>query len=571
MDFLRSKELKDAMHLTHQLFTPSDGQAQEIAKSTVDCLVKKIRQHKHAEISSGILHDTHLLPWLERQMHFMGSKALVHEMMHFPLTNPEDIALRQNWIRSQPNVQRVIADLAAHETDVLWALRLPDIKKAWPMPLLFPCWPVVHKMNRIPWVTEFYQIYRLYFAPTMNLIYPASVFFGPWWYLKYKLKWNISLNTYVGFLANILRELFRLDLANLKQSLARILTFAAYILIYVYTIVQSVDIALMLHRVRQQLRAKLKSICTFVAEAERLVCNVPRVFFEHFGVCDPGHRPPKFSTNMATMYNLWTSGKHRDYLTGLLHKIYVINVISMARSWMEQRSSRWSFVHMDPLQPFMIHKMKNPVLPPQQQSNPLKLAHNLIITGPNAAGKTTYVKSILCNVLLSQTLGVSYATECTTPIFHTIASFMRINDQVGRESLFEAEVHRCLKAINDLKQDLKHEKRAIVLLDEPMHSTPPIEGAAAAMAFIKQISEIPGVRSITTTHFFPITALEKECAGQFINVGFDAKSSKKRILFTYKVRRGPSFQCIALDLLRQKRFPKSFILDAIKFKNKICP
>lgn len=572
MDFLRSKELKDAMHFTHELFSPSSDQAQMTANRSLDTLLHTLRKKPHAKISDGLLNDTQLLPWLAQQMQFMGSRTLVQEMIQLPLTRPEDIQVRQDWIRSQPNVKRALAEIAPLEKDVLWALDLPDIQKAWPMPILFPCWPVVRQMNRIPWLSDFYQIYRLYISPSMNLLYPASIFFGPWWYLKHKLKWNISLATYTGFLTSISRELFKIDRANLKQSFVRILTFSAYILLYVYTIVQSIDIAVILHRVRQQLRAKLAAICAFVKKAGALAPLPPPL-----GTASRCGVAPIFNTSMTTMYNLWTSNRHREYLKELLQKVYMLDVMSTARSWLYE--SRWSFVQIDANKPLTLHKMKHPVLPAHQKSNPLRLSQNLIVTGPNAAGKTTYVKSILCNVLLSQTFGVAYAAECTTPLFHTLSSFMCIHDEVGRESLFEAEVHRCLHAIQALKaapSSAPH--RALVLLDEPMHSTPPIEGAASAMAFIKQISEISGVTSITTTHFFPITALEKECPRKFINISFDAhkthktsKTSKSRIHFTYRVRKGPSFQCIAIDLLRQKEFPEAFILDAIKFKNKICP
>lgn len=579
MNFLRSDEFKDAMHSTNLLFQPSQTTFEMTAAQTIAPLLEAIRGHPHADVSNGLIDQTHLLPWLQRQTHFKGSRSLVAEMIQLPLTSVDQVKMRQDWIRRQPNVGKALAEIATYEDDVLWALRLPSIKDTWPMPMLFPCWPIIRLMNQIPWVIEFYQVYRLYLAPAMNLVYPASVFFGPWWYLNYKLKWNLPLKTYVMFLTKILRELFRIDRANLRQSVLRVITFAAYILIYVYTIVQSIDIAVMLHRVRRQLQTKMASIGNFVQKAERIVASCPDAFFEHFGVhVTPQASRPSFANHMTSMYKLWTSESHRAYLAELLQKVYVLDTISMARSWIE--TNKWTFAACDANRPLTLRHMKNPVLPAQQQSNPLKLSKNLVITGPNAAGKTTYVKSILCNILLSQTFGMAYASACSTPVFHTISSFMRIHDEVGRESLFEAEVRRCLEAIRMLqeRQDpvAAPESRsppppAIVLLDEPMHSTPPVEGTASAMAFIKQVAEIPGVRCITTTHFFPITSLAKECPGQFVNLSFEAQLARPDIKFSYRLRPGPSFQCIALDLLRQKGFPQPFILDAIKFKNKICP
>lgn len=571
MDFLRSKELKDAFQMTHQIFSCSD--LQQTANATIDPVISHMHTMPNAEVRANVLQDIHILPWLKQQAHLLGSQTLIQEMIQCPLQDPAALQLRQQWIRQQPNVGKIFHELAPLEENVLWALRLPDINTAWPMPILFPCWPVVSLINRIPWVLEFYQIYRLYLAPAMNLIYPMSIFFGPWWYLRTKLKWNISLPTYTGFLIKILKELFKIDKANLQQSLIRIVTFTAYIVVYIYTIVQSIDIAMMLHKVRRQLQAKLADICKFVTTAESVLKNIPAHFFQHFGI--DAVRPtdhPKFSNNMTTMYRIWTSPPHRTYLAHLLQKLYVLDTISVARSWVETR--KWTFANMNPQSPLEMHKMKNPILDKGQRSNPIRLSKNLIVTGPNAAGKTTYVKSVLTNILLSQTFGVVFAAKCTTPLFHSILSFMRVHDEVGRESLFEAEVNRCLNAIHEVQAAAESTKdyRAIILLDEPMHSTPPIEGAASAMAFMNQIAQIPGVHTITTTHFFPITKLEQTFPAIFANISFDAQTSEKnkKVIFSYKIRKGPSFQCIALELLRQKQFPKAFILDAIKFKNKIC-
>lgn len=53
--------------------------------------------------------------------------------------------------------------------------------------------------------------------------------------------------------------------------------------------------------------------------------------------------------------------------------------------------------------------MGHPALSPEQQRNPIRLDKNIIVTGPNAAGKSTYTRSILTNQLLAQTLGICYA------------------------------------------------------------------------------------------------------------------------------------------------------------------
>ena len=64
---------------------------------------------------------------------------------------------------------------------------------------------------------------------------------------------------------------------------------------------------------------------------------------------------------------------------------------------------------------------------------------NIIITGPNAAGKTTTIKATIINLLLSQQLGLGFFEKCQTSTFDYIHSYLNIPDSCSRDSLFQAE------------------------------------------------------------------------------------------------------------------------------------
>jgi hypothetical protein len=68
---------------------------------------------------------------------------------------------------------------------------------------------------------------------------------------------------------------------------------------------------------------------------------------------------------------------------------------------------------------------------------------NMIITGPNAAGKTTMIKSTLINILMSQQVGFGFYGECHIQPYSHIHSYLNIPDTSGRDSLFQAESRRC--------------------------------------------------------------------------------------------------------------------------------
>ena len=73
--------------------------------------------------------------------------------------------------------------------------------------------------------------------------------------------------------------------------------------------------------------------------------------------------------------------------------------------------------------------------------------NNILITGPNAGGKSTFIKSIAINILLSQTICLSYCDKIELTPYYYIASQMNIVDNKGYESLFEAEMNRIINNI----------------------------------------------------------------------------------------------------------------------------
>ena len=94
-------------------------------------------------------------------------------------------------------------------------------------------------------------------------------------------------------------------------------------------------------------------------------------------------------------------------------------------------------------------------------------------------------------------------------IYDTINSFMRVSDELGNKSYFEAEAEYCLNMINKAKLLNENGEKGLFLMDEPMHSTPPTEGMATAYAVIEYLSKISGISLIITTHFHKLVELEK--------------------------------------------------------------
>ena len=86
----------------------------------------------------------------------------------------------------------------------------------------------------------------------------------------------------------------------------------------------------------------------------------------------------------------------------------------------------------------MFHpSIENPI------KNNINMNKNIIITGPNAAGKTTTIKATIINLLLTQQIGLGFFEKCETSTFDYIHCYLNIPDSCSRDSLFQAEARRC--------------------------------------------------------------------------------------------------------------------------------
>jgi DNA mismatch repair protein MutS len=192
-----------------------------------------------------------------------------------------------------------------------------------------------------------------------------------------------------------------------------------------------------------------------------------------------------------------------------------------------------------------------------------------LITGPNAAGKSTFIKTLIMNIYLSQTIGIAAATEMTITPFQLIDTYLHIPDCKGRDSLFEAEMHRC-KKYNNIIKNMKKDEFAFVVMDEMFSSTNYVEGYSAAYAILKKLSSYNNSLSLITTHYTNLSKLEKTTNGSVKNYNFYINRDKdNNIIYPYKIKRGSSDQYIALELLKLNNFDEEIIDVAIEEANKL--
>ncbi len=197
--------------------------------------------------------------------------------------------------------------------------------------------------------------------------------------------------------------------------------------------------------------------------------------------------------------------------------------------------------------------------------NDMSLEKNLIITGPNASGKTTQLKTAAINVIFTQQFGVGFYQSCDLVPYTHIHSYLNIPDTSGRDSLFQAEARRCKEIIEIIDAESESaESRHFCIFDELFSGTNAEEATSASYSFLKYLQKRDNVDFILTTHFVKLCKKVKKNSGllRIANCKMDAMLQphhENGIHFTYKLVGGISKIKAAKLILMQMGFPEEII------------
>jgi DNA mismatch repair ATPase MutS len=189
--------------------------------------------------------------------------------------------------------------------------------------------------------------------------------------------------------------------------------------------------------------------------------------------------------------------------------------------------------------------------------NDCDLNKNMIITGPNASGKTTTLKTVLINIILSQQVGFGCFDKLKMAPFDNIHSYLNIPDTSGRDSLFQAEARRCKDILDCIESN--GEESHVAIFDELYSGTNPEEAVSSAYAFMDFIVKHDKVTCLLTTHY---TKLCKKLAKnkKIENYNMKTIQNNDNFEYTYLIENGISNVKGGIKVLSDMNYPKE-ILD----------
>ena len=212
-------------------------------------------------------------------------------------------------------------------------------------------------------------------------------------------------------------------------------------------------------------------------------------------------------------------------------------------------------------------KLNNMIYPSLQNTpgvvkNSVDLNKNLIITGPNAAGKTTAIKTVMLNIIFSQQLSLGFYKNATITPYKYLHCYINIPDTSGRDSLFQAEARRCKEIIEHIEEEPSDNH--FCLFDELYSGTNPDEASASAYAFIDYLTKNNNITFVLTTHF--IEVCEKlESNDNINNLHMISYMKDNKILYEYKIGKGISKMKGGLEVLKDLNYPAGLINKANSF------
>lgn len=190
--------------------------------------------------------------------------------------------------------------------------------------------------------------------------------------------------------------------------------------------------------------------------------------------------------------------------------------------------------------------------------NTVKINKNRIITGPNASGKTTLIKSTLLNIIFSQQFGCGFYRKGSINPFEFVHSYLNIPDTSGRDSLFQAESRRCKEILTMV--DACPRARHFCIFDELYSGTNTEEATKASIAYLTYLNKYENVTYLLTTHYLDVCdAFEKQKKSKVGNYKMEVTRENDVLNYSYKMVDGISRVQGGFSILREMNYPEEII------------
>ncbi len=185
-------------------------------------------------------------------------------------------------------------------------------------------------------------------------------------------------------------------------------------------------------------------------------------------------------------------------------------------------------------------------------ANSFMIERGMLLTGSNASGKSTFLKTIEICALLAQTLQTVPAKKYRAERYRILSSMSLRDDLESGESYYMVEIRSIKRILEETKEE---GVKVLCFVDEVLRGTNTVERIAAASEIMRSFSG-KNILCFVATHDIELTQLLSDV---YDNYHFEEEIVNNDILFPYKLLKGPANTRNAIKLLNLMGYPEALI------------
>ena len=186
-----------------------------------------------------------------------------------------------------------------------------------------------------------------------------------------------------------------------------------------------------------------------------------------------------------------------------------------------------------------------------------------IITGPNMAGKSTYMRQMAVIIIMAQMGSFIPASSADIGICDKVFTRIGASDNISKgESTFMLEMNEVSNIIKNSTD------KSFVILDEVGRGTSSDDGLSIAMAIVEYLSKHKKTKTVFATHFHELTVLENDL-DNVVNLKIEILEENNNLIFLRKISKGKSDRSYGIEVAKLSGLPNEIIDNASNFMNRL--
>jgi len=523
------------------------------------------------------------------------SKKLIEQVSKYYTTDTLFLKDNQKLLKDYKKLENKYTDFSPNYKNIIEIWNELKNESGFKEKYYYVDWEMLEFLNKSDLFLQVMSIYNL-FSPIFSLLIPIIILIIPFIIIKMK-GLNVSLSEYLDVLKivaqqNAIGKLFTVNFSEIHlQERIYIMISAAF---YLFSIYQNIMVCIRFHKnmtiihnhfkeIKIYLNKTLTTMENYLSYSNELVSHkdfnnnltlkMQLLTQINKKLCSLSeyslYNVSKFKEIghiLKYFYELHTNKEYEDALMYSFGFNGYIDCIEGLQNNIKERKINFAiFIKENKKTVFKnsyYASLSRDEINCKPIKNTIKLKKNMIITGPNASGKTTILKSMLINIIFTQQFGCGFYDSAKFAPYNHIHCYLNIPDTSGRDSLFQAEARRC-KEILDVVSAYKKESHFCVF-DELYSGTNPEEAEISATAFMSYLTKYKNVSCLLTTHFINVCKNLKN-EKNIMNCHMSAEKINHILKYHYILKQGISEVKGGINILTEMNYPEEIINKTINY------